>query len=113
MPKLKKLSKADQENIKGVDKMRSIILKNKTSGSEFNFEDATSIIENDTEYHINFHNRKPLCFNKADWDIVTYDDEPVYKFNKTIMQLEKENEKLKRVIINMCKYAFGGANNEN
>ena len=97
----------------------TVVVRNKENGTEQIFENVFDVTTDSGLFIIHYNVNEKWGYDKASYDYEwvveqtpTKQDE-TYKLTQTIMQLEKENEKLKRVIVNMCKSAFGGANNEN
>jgi hypothetical protein len=92
----------------------TVVVKNKENGTEKIFENVFDVTTDSDIFMIHNDVNKEWAHDKASYDYdwvveqtPTKQDE-TYKLTQTIMQLEKENEKLKRVIVNMCKSAFGG-----
>jgi hypothetical protein len=92
----------------------TVVVKNKENGTEKIFENVFDVTTDSDIFMIHYDVNKGCAYDKASYDYdwvveqtPTKQDE-TYKLTQTIMQLEKENEKLKRVIVNMCKSAFGG-----
>lgn len=83
-----------------INRKATLIVINKHTGNSFTFDDATTILEENRDFQINFVNHTRLLLKKKDWFYKVVQNEHT--------NLESENLMLRNTIVNMCKKAWGG-----
>lgn len=101
----------------------TVVVKNKENVIEKTFRNVFDITTESGMFIIHYDVDKEWLYDesKYDYEIVSVpidDSHPDYKsaYNDhiaIIKELENEISELRNTIVNMCKSAFGGANNEN
>lgn len=90
----------------------TVVVKSKKNGAEKIFKNVFDVTTESDMFIIHYDVNKKWLYDQStydyEWVVERCPTKETFNHNEIIMQLEKEIERLKRVIVNMCKSAFGG-----